>query len=190
MGSRGCDAPSGWRDKTQVPGYTSGLPGSAPCHPHARAPKIRGLLLIWMREEYCWLSISSPVLIMRNIGQPQSLQAVIIKSPWSRQLGNERSGLALNARSLGIRLTLSCSFYEVLTLISAAVTTAGSSAGAHLQKWLLPQWSKQQLQLEKKYKNQNGSTIPRVWFTWIYLSMANKIKSVTIKLLASKQCRD
>lgn len=112
-------------------------------------PKIWGLLFIWMRGEYCWLSISSPVLIIQNIGQPQSLQAVITRSPWYWQLGNEQSGLALNAHSLGICLTLSCSLYEVLALISAAVRAAGSSAGAHLQKWLFPQWSKQQLQMEK-----------------------------------------
>lgn len=87
---------------------------------------------------------------MQNTGQPQNLQAVIIGTLKSQQLGNEWSGLGLNALSLGMHLTPSCLLYEILALISAAVTAAGSSVGAYLQKWLFPQWSKQQLQLEKK----------------------------------------
>lgn len=137
------------KDKVIKPRWPGCTPGTAPCHSQTRAPKTRGLLLIWMREEYCGLSISSPVLIMQNIGQPQSLQVIIIRSPWSQQLGNKHSGLALNAHSLGICLTLSCSLYKVLALITAAVTAAGSSASIHLQKRFFLYWSKQQLQLEK-----------------------------------------
>lgn len=115
------------------------------------------------------------MLIMQNIGQARSLQAVIIRSPWSRQLGSEGSGLALNAHSLGIGLTLSCSLYEVLALISAAVTAAGSSAGVHLQKWLFSSVVKTAATAGKKYENQKGSSLPRAWFTWIYRGIANKI---------------
>lgn len=150
------------KDKVTKPRWPGCTPGTTPCHSQTRAPKTRGLLLIWVREEYCGLSISSAILIMQNIGQPQILQVIIIRSSWSQQLGNERSGLALNARSLGICLTLSCSLYQVLALITAAATAAGSSAGTHLQKWLFLYWSKQQLQLEKKYKNEKGSTLQKV----------------------------
>lgn len=117
------------KDKVTKPRWLGCSPGTTLCHSQTWAPKTRGLLLIWMREEYCGLSISSPVLIMQNIGQPLSLQAIIIRSPWSQQLGNEQSGLALNTHSLGICLTLPCSLYKVLALITAAVTAAGSSAG-------------------------------------------------------------
>lgn len=66
--------------------------------------------------------------------------------------------------SLGMHLTPSCLLYEILALISAAVTAASSSVGAYLQKWLFPQWSKQQLQLEKKKKIEEpeGTTLLRV----------------------------
>lgn len=126
--------------------------------------------------------IGSPVLIMWNIGQPQSLQVVVIRSPW--HLGNEQSDLALNAGSLGIGLTLSCLRDEVLALISAAVRAAGSSAGAHLQNWLFPQWSKKQLQLEKNTRTRREACSQECdlhGFTSV---------SITIKLLSSKQCRD
>lgn len=131
------------KDKVTKPRWPGCAPGTTPCHFQTWAPKTWELLLTWMREEYCGLSISSPVLIMQNIGQPQSLQAIIIRSPWSQQLGNEQSGLALNAHSLGVCLTLSCLLYKVLAVIIAADTAAGSSAGTRLQKWFFLYWSKQ-----------------------------------------------
>lgn len=145
--------------KPRWPGCT---PGTTPCHSQTWAPKTRGLLLIWMREEYCGLSISSPVLIMQNIGQPQSLQAIIIRSPWSQQFGNEQSGLALNAHSLGICLTLSCSLYKVwhrslqqsqqLALLQALTYRNGSFFTDQNSSY---SW-------KKKYKNEKGSALPKV----------------------------
>lgn len=119
------------KDKVTKPRWPGCTPGITPCHSQTWAPQTPQLLWIWKREEYCGLSISCALLIMQNIGQPQSLQAIIIRSPWSQQLGNEQSGLALNAHSLGICLTLSCSLYKVLALITAAVRAADSSADTH-----------------------------------------------------------
>lgn len=78
-GSRGCNTPLS--TKQQNPGGLAAPQALLRATPRHELPKHRGLLLIWMREEYCGLSISSPVLIMQNIGQPQSLQAIIIRSP-------------------------------------------------------------------------------------------------------------
>lgn len=120
-----------------------------PAIPVQELPKYRNYC--WFRCERSpvdyWLLINSTVLIMWNIGQPQSLQAVIIRSPWSQQPGNEQSGLALNVYSLGICLTLSCLLYNVSTFwhwpvqqsLWLSLWTGGSSVGAHLQKWLFPQ---------------------------------------------------